>query len=214
MIDLYCERTSAGLLAEPVNALTNLSFFIAAWLAWRLAHKHRKRNPATLTLIGLVVLIGIGSSLFHTFANRTTLWMDELPILVFQLTFLGLYLRRVIHMRWSNVIAYYLAFVVLVVEARQHGEILNGSLAYLPALLVLLALAWLHWRERHKERALLFVASGVFIVSVLFRSIDNAVCADFPLGTHFLWHILNGILMYLLLRVFIVSSSRHRTTRE
>ena len=36
MIDLYCERTAPGLWEEPINALTNLSFFVAAWFAWRL----------------------------------------------------------------------------------------------------------------------------------------------------------------------------------
>ena len=31
-IDLYCERTTALLWAEPVNALSNLGFLLAAWL--------------------------------------------------------------------------------------------------------------------------------------------------------------------------------------
>jgi hypothetical protein len=29
-MDVYCERTGPGLLAEPLNAVTNASFLIAA----------------------------------------------------------------------------------------------------------------------------------------------------------------------------------------
>jgi hypothetical protein len=33
-MDAYCERTGPGLLAEPLDAITNGSFLIAAWAAW------------------------------------------------------------------------------------------------------------------------------------------------------------------------------------
>lgn len=33
-VDIYCERTSAGFWAEPINALSNLSFPLGAlWAA-------------------------------------------------------------------------------------------------------------------------------------------------------------------------------------
>jgi len=41
--------------------------------------------------------------------------------------------------------------------------------------------------------------AAVFLVSIAFRSIDNAVCPVLPLGTHFLWHCLNACVLYLLL---------------
>jgi hypothetical protein len=41
--------------------------------------------------------------------------------------------------------------------------------------------------------------AAVFVVSIVFRSIDNAVCPVLPLGTHFLWHCLNAYVLYLLL---------------
>ena len=34
-IDAYCERLGPAFWAEPVNALTNAAFPIAAWVAWR-----------------------------------------------------------------------------------------------------------------------------------------------------------------------------------
>jgi hypothetical protein len=35
-MDAYCERTAPGLLNEPLNAITNASFLIAAWAAYYL----------------------------------------------------------------------------------------------------------------------------------------------------------------------------------
>ena len=31
VLDLYCERLGPGLLAEPLNAVTNGAFLVAAW---------------------------------------------------------------------------------------------------------------------------------------------------------------------------------------
>lgn len=40
-VDIYCERLGPSFWAEPFNAVTNASFLIAAWFAWRLiGHRH------------------------------------------------------------------------------------------------------------------------------------------------------------------------------
>jgi hypothetical protein len=39
----------------------------------------------------------------------------------------------------------------------------------------------------------------VLVVSITARTIDMAVCAAFPLGTHFLWHLLNALTLYILI---------------
>ena len=41
--------------------------------------------------------------------------------------------------------------------------------------------------------------SAIFVVSVICRMIDPLVCGSFPLGTHFLWHIFNGLMLGVLL---------------
>ena len=58
----YCERCGPGLLAEPINASTNLSFLIAAWAAWFLARRANALHAGTWGLIALSVAIGIGSA--------------------------------------------------------------------------------------------------------------------------------------------------------
>src|SRR5215212_2608106 len=94
-MDAYCERTGPGLLAEPLNAITNSSFLIAAWFAWFLGHRTGRLSPGVLTLIWLSVSVGIGSGLWHTYATAGTLILDVIPILLFLAWFFWLYLRGV-----------------------------------------------------------------------------------------------------------------------
>ncbi len=82
-IDAYCERTSSGLLAEPLNAITNASFLIAAWAAWFLARRLGRLSAGVQILIWLSVSVGIGSGLFHTTATAWALILDIVPILFF-----------------------------------------------------------------------------------------------------------------------------------
>ena len=48
------------------------------------------------------------------------------------------------------------------------------------------------------------IAAVVFCASLVFRTIDELVCPSFPIGTHFLWHLLNGGLLYLAMRTLIL----------
>ena len=85
MIDIYCERIGPGLWAEPLNALTNLAFFAAAWGSWRFIQHDTHRSPGIGVLVIFIVSIGIGSTLFHTFATTWARFLDVLPILLFQI---------------------------------------------------------------------------------------------------------------------------------
>src|SRR5688572_14997475 len=94
-IDIYCERLGPGFWAEPLNALSNISFFIAAFFAWQLAKKYLMFHRGTMILIGLLVCIGTGSFLFHTLAVRWAMLTDTIPILLFQIQFIALYCAHV-----------------------------------------------------------------------------------------------------------------------
>ena len=80
-VDGYCERLDPGLWAEPLNAVTNLAFLIAAFAAWRLVR--HDGLPLAKLLVLILTLIGIGSGLFHTFATIWASLADTLPILAF-----------------------------------------------------------------------------------------------------------------------------------
>ena len=39
-------------------------------------------------------------------------------------------------------------------------------------------------------------AAGVFAVSLTARTLDRPLCTDIPIGTHFVWHILNAVVLF------------------
>ena len=75
----------------------------------------------------------------------------------------------------------------------------------MPALIVLPALGLDYFRRGNPERGLLLSAAAVFLASVVCRSVDRAVCDAFPVGTHFVWHLLNSVVLYLSMRAFVLA---------
>ena len=204
--DLYCERLGPGLLAEPVNAITNAAFFFAAWYAWRDARSVGRLDATTLMLIGLIAAIGTGSALFHTFATGWARLLDELPILLLQLLFLWTYSRRVIGVVWWVSVAMVAAYLAFAVYCRGFGHLLNGSLIYAPALAMSLGLGAYHWRTQPRFRTWLVRAAAVLFVAVVLRTFDAAVCEHFALGTHFMWHLIVAGVTYLSMRALTTAT--------
>lgn len=202
-IDNYCERTNPGLWSEPANALTNLAF-VAAGLWGLHAARRREAGLAVEILAWLVVTIGVGSALFHTFANRLTMWADVLPIAIFTFAYTLYSIRRFLGFGWPATMGLFVGFyavaglITAMLPASWHAAT-NGSTGYLPALLALVVFgSWLIVR-RHPAGWLNLAAAAIFIASVSFRIVDERVCTAFPLGTHFMWHVLNACLLGVLL---------------
>jgi hypothetical protein len=203
MIDIYCERIAPGLLAEPVNAVTNLAFFVAASAAWRYARQTRTLSPSIVILISLVLAIAVGSTLFHTFANRWAMFADVIPILLFQIAYLWVYAARVIALGIIGRVLVLTSWIGAGAVFAQLPDQLNGSLAYAPALIALALMGLYHMRHAAAGRLLLLQAAAVLLLSLVFRTIDIGLCPSFPLGTHFLWHLLNGVVLYLSLKALL-----------
>lgn len=229
-LDEYCERTDFGFWAEPVNAVTNFAIIFAGLMALRLYHQqfplhHKQHRPNVLMLIALVILIGIGSFLYHTTATVWAGYADVLPILVFIYLYHAVFLRRVLAMRYVYVLLYVLGFFLLslllmgkfgpifyqmgLIETGRilswfHRDMLNGSIGYIPTLLSFLVV-WIAMVTLKRPGTVKFRLAGmIFLCSITFRSIDMHVCERFPLGTHFLWHLLNAWVLYILLSLVIL----------
>lgn len=208
--DLYCERLGPGLLAEPLNAVTNAAFFVAAWFAWRDARAVGNRDATTRALIALLGSVGIGSTLFHTFATPWARVLDELPILLLQLLFLWSYARRVMRVRRWTAAAFVVAYLVLAIYCRGFPHLLNGSLVYTPALVMAIGLGTYHWQAQPEFRTGLLRAAGLLFGAIVLRTFDATVCDALPIGTHFLWHLLVASVAYLSLRALTTGSAHAR----
>src|SRR4028118_1078418 len=207
VMDAYCERVGMGLLAEPLNAFSNLSFLLAAWAAWVLASRTGNLSAGVRALIALGASVGVGSILWHTVPTMLTLILDSVPILIFIMWFIWLYARNVIGMRPPFAAASAAAFLVATLLDFPLAGVLHGALVYPPGLIVTLVLGVFHARERRVARFTLLAAAGVYLAALFFRTIDNEVCPVLPIGTHFLWHILIGLVTYLAMRPLILSTA-------
>jgi hypothetical protein len=199
-IDLYCERTDAGFWSEPLNALTNLAFLVAAIaIASRARRDHGRLGWDAAVLGGLAALVGVGSFFFHTFATVWGRWLDLVFIAAFVYALLALCLVRVARLGWRGTLAGLVLYVVFErgVLAALPGGTLGGSVLYLPPLLALTAAAWYaRYRGRPAARRLV-AAVGVLAVAIVVRTADLPLCAAWPSGTHFLWHLLTAWVLYL-----------------
>jgi len=199
-IDAYCERLSPGLFGEPLNALSNFAFFVAA--AYGLAVARRERSGLAVWLLaGLVGVIGLGSLLFHTFANRWSAMADVFPITIFIYSYFAFALRRFVQLSWpatALVLGGLFAANVIVAWLTPPG-LLNGSVGYLPALVAAIGMALLLRSRGHPASYHLAAAAIVFAFSLAFRTADRVACHAVPIGTHFVWHLLNALVLGLYL---------------
>lgn len=202
-LGIYRERGfSPEFWAEPMNAITNIAFLAAALLAWELASRRRVTTRTTNFLLSLATAIGFGSFLFHTVPNHLTMALDVVPIALFQILFLWLVSHRLLRIsRWASA-AMVIGIVGLSFVLFPIHEPFNGSLFYLPSLLAMLTMGIAWSKKSSDEPYLLVTAACCFLLAVTARSFDKLVPWSF--GTHFLWHSLNGVVVYLVLRTWIV----------
>lgn len=222
----YCERgLDPSFWAEPLNAVSNLAFLIAAALgAVSLAKLPAgQRGGLETACVVLAAAIGIGSFLFHTLATRWAALADTIPIGLFMLLYLVLACRRFLGLSVAASAGAVVAFVAALALAGQPmcggRPCLNGSAGYLPAAAALAAIGLVLELRGHPAARALLVGAGVLALSLALRTIDRAACpytilaAARPTGTHFLWHLLNGLLLHILLQAAIADRARRLVAR-
>ncbi|WP_206453788.1 ceramidase domain-containing protein [Aurantimonas marina] len=199
-IDAYCERIGTGFWAESLNASSNIAFFAAAVLGLWYWRRAPARDWPSLYLIYLVGVIGTGSFLFHTFANRWSSLADVIPIAIFIYAYFGLALRRFVGTsRMAASVGTLGFFAASLTGEPLLASHLGSSAGYVPGLLALYAIGAHLIARNHPQGWPVFTAGAVFTASLAFRMVDLPLCPDWPRGTHFLWHILNATTLGLLL---------------
>ena len=200
-IDGYCERLGPGYWAEPVNAVTNAAFVIAAiWMWWRSAGV-----PLARVLAAVLFAIGVGSYLFHTHAQVWAAIADVAPIGIFILLYLFAVNRDVWRMPvWAALLGtvLFLPYAALTIPLWQGVPVFGVSAGYMPVPTLILIYALLLWRMVPRVAHGLAIGAAILLVSLALRSIDESICAQVPLGTHFLWHILNGVMLGWMIEVY------------
>ncbi len=202
--DIYCERTGPEFWSEPVNALTNITFILSSlFLSYYLLKKNSVRGDLiNWIFIILIFLIGLGSWSFHTLANSISLLSDVIPIGIFILLYTWYTFQRLLFINWY--FPYLAVSGILIVSALLSFIPLYGSQSYLGAL-VFLFLVGIYCKvfSKSKFSNSLLTASFILLLSIVIRTIDMHVCSYFYIGSHFIWHILNSILLFIVTKVMI-----------
>lgn len=202
-IDAYCERTDPGIWAEPVNALTNAAFLLAAAVMWR-----RTRGagvPLAGLLVALLAAIGVGSFLFHTVAQAWSALADVVPIGLFILAYLFATNRHVWRLPPLAAALGTLAFIPIAIALTPLFGALPGfavSAVYWPVVVLILAHAAALARPAPATARGLALGAAILALSLVFRSLDARLCAAVPVGTHFLWHLMNGLMLGWMIEVY------------
>ena len=206
--DNYCERTDLLYWSEPINAVTNAAFVIAAIWMWRRC----AALPMAKVLCVILFLIGIGSYLFHTHATRWAATADVLPIGLFILTYLFLASRDFLGLpNWAAALATagFVPYAYVLVPILDGIPFLKISNFYWTVPLLLLVYAIPVWRRSAQTARGMIYGALLLAVSITIRSMDESLCQRWPIGTHFMWHVLNACMLAWMIEVY----RRHRQTR-
>ena len=200
-VDGYCERLDAGLLAEPVNLVSNGAFLVMAYWLWPRAQP----GSGARTLVILLAAIGLGSALFHSVAQRWAAVVDVTPILLFVLYYIYLANRQFWQLsRLLSLVgvALFFPYAAAVLWVFKDIEGLGSSLGYMPVpILIAVYAIGLHRRLPQVARGLW---GGVLLLSVSLglRTVDLQLCTTWPQGTHFLWHLINAAMLGWMIEVY------------
>ena len=130
-----------------------------------------------------------------------------LPIFIFIMTYVYVALRRFFGWSWWLAI---LGPVALIAQTPVYSALgLGGAAGYLPALVGLLVLGSCLLRADREVAISLLITATIFALSLSFRSIDELICSQNPLGTHWIWHCLNALTLYRVTRILAQRWDRH-----
>ena len=199
-IDIYCERLDIGIWAEPINAVTNVAFILAAIIMWLRCKKLIEGRILSFLLFS----IGCGSFLFHTYAQTWAALLDVTAILIFILTYIFVANRR--FFVWSKLVSLigvilFFPYQLILTSILSNIQFFGSSVQYIPvAILIFIYSGLLRKSEPNLSRGL-FIGAAILCLSIISRTVDEPLCSILSVGTHFVWHILNAIMLSWMIEI-------------
>ncbi|MFW5761698.1 MAG: ceramidase domain-containing protein [Cyclobacteriaceae bacterium] len=189
---IYAESNFDAIIAEPWNALSSLLYLVPAfyWL-YKLKGKYGS-YPFIAFCIPLLILGGLGSTLFHAFrSSKLLLVMDVLPITILTLAVSIFFWIKVFNKWWQAIFyvivpVYVLQYLVNAYldppDSINISYLLTGINIFVPVLIILR-------RTGYAKAGLIYLAIFFFGSGIIFRQLDTLMADYLTMGSHFLWHI-------------------------
>lgn len=189
----YCENLSQFWVTQPINVLSNLIFWWAAYTFWINRDRLIVSQTKAKILAFLSFMVGLDSAIWHLVGTQWALMLDISSIGVF--TIISMYWIFRDRIKWSRFRSFMVILAVIMAaitakDSMPHIFTLNSG-AFLPLTAALLIIG-----GYMKDKGV-FVAGLCLGAGIAFRVLDLASCAYIPFGTHFLWHIFAGFALLL-----------------
>lgn len=188
---IYHETLPGGTIIEPWNAFSSLALLVPVFFIWlRLRGNYKKNLFLVYWCAPLLLLGGIGSTLYHAFRSSPWLmYLDVLPIVLLTIS-IGFYFLLKVTSRWWMATAIILISLIIrsigfstmsMQTAINFSYLINGAIIFVPAMAYLKQTSF-------KSLGWLVASVACFALALFFRYFDDFQTQFFPQGTHYLWH--------------------------
>lgn len=183
---IYAETDLSSFVVEPWNAISSLAIVLPS-VYWAFKLNWNIRDYGFMYfLMPLLFLGGTGSTIYHAFrASSYALALDVIPTAVVTIS-VGIYFWYKLLKNWYWIVLIIVpSFFVRFYLSTNFNYFYTGTLIFLPVLIYLI---------RHDFKYYLPIIASMLLlcVSLLFRWLDKEMTFLFPMGSHFLWHLLSG----------------------
>lgn len=186
-------------LREPLNVLSSLVFIVVAIILW---YRFRDSRKKYIPLLLSIVLIGIMSTIHHSNHSSLSLLLDTGAAYLFAILFLYVALSKKSHLRrYVYTIAPVAVGVILIAKILIPNNFdTTDTITSAIFRAVLASFLYFAYGRRSREVTLMwiFITTGILV-----HALDSYICHIFPLGTHFLWHILSALAVYTGVSLFV-----------
>ncbi len=221
--DVFCETFKPGLIKQPVNTWSNLSFImVGLFIGWQQSrgkynHNH---NPFTKTLFyptffaTLVVLLGPGSMAMHASTAHVGGFFDMLSMYLIASFMLSYGLERQLHWQPRHFsICFALALAVCIgvhFNPVTHLYGIESILLIFATYIVIASAIELYFvliKKTGADWRMVFAFIGTFLLAFFIWNMSltgNAWCdPDSIWQGHGAWHILNAVSLYYIYRYYL-----------
>lgn len=199
---IYAETDLSRFPVEPWNTFSNIIFLIIIVLFIKKTKLNYRTHPSFIISLPILTIGFIGGTVFHaTRSHQIWLAMDYIPITILSLFVSYIFWVRLTYRRIISVLLIFLPFILvrLVFLIPNLDIKLKITGVYSMLALSILAPLYLHHFRLYKDDFVIMLSSTLFfILAIFFRYQDKNLISIFPMGSHFLWHLLGGASVWCL----------------